>query len=1150
MPLSNIEIGATHDGYFHEQRTLYTVDSMELGINPPFINPKICNGMGYGINLFYQPLVTYVPIFINLFAQNMALALKIFGALMIILSGLTMYAFVREVTKSKKIAFIAGVLYMIAPYKLSDVYVRFAIGEFTALAFVPVVFQGMYNLFKGDGTRHYLISVGAIGLLLSHTISTLYMVIFCIIFMLLNIKKLKSLRIWKYLIINLVFAALVACFAEVPSFESEANTEYTIFDDGSMKTYPEWMQDHGIEFKQLVMNNDRETGLVFIIGTPTLLLLAFTIISAKKVDKKYFKIYLCFFIGAIIMYFMASKYCPWFLLPKVLSKLQYPWRLIGFANFFIAFVAAVNFDIVLNRFTKKEFLKNIIAYIFIILSIWHSMAVIYNDFTMKDNNKDSSILNTISKGNTVSHMAINRDYLPLKAIKKQTTYMANRKDEIVVLEGNTNITKFEKKDLNLYAEFEDIEANTIIELPFIYYIHYEAVIVDGNGNEELAKIEESNNGYVSIKFEKPYLKASIRFYYKPTTLSVVSYIVSGISFIAYIAYIIFEIVKNRRNMNKEKNKKSPKNNNDGDSKESKIKDSKFKEWLKKEKVRAALIIVALSFATCLLLFLPNQTLQYDDGVHHIARLIGTENSIKEGQIIPNIISNQANGYGYSWNIFYSPITGYVPLIFRLIGANFTLCIKLFIFAVTIATGWFMYKFVYEITKNNKIAILASVLYIFWPYRLTDIYNRMALAEITTFMFLPLVFHGIYNVFNDKDKNYKTYETRLMFGTAGLILTQPVIAMYTGILAFIFVIINIKKLKDIRVFRRLLASIVIALVITSFYWLPLIMTKNAAQYEVFVPGRMLVYDWIVSLKVQPLQLLYTETGPRVYELGIVTIFGLLLTVFAMKKYVKTEENNLIKKYYIFALISGIVLLIMSLTIFPFEKLPAIFTMLQFSFRLLEFVGFFFSFVVAYNIVKMLKNISKFDFIIVIALIVLFAANTIGYIRYDKATATEEQLSNGVKITENSGRVVAGEASLEYLPSKAFSHLDYLWKERSSNIVVLDGDVSVKNAVKNGHMMEAEISVQSEDAVIELPYIFYPGYSVKINDRIEPIFEDDNGFVAVKVWKSELLDIKVAYTGTSAMHYTRLISVIALILIILYELHWRRICDTINALEESN
>ena len=74
-----------------------------------------------------------------------------------------MYSFSKKLTKSKSIATLISILYMLMPYHLTDMYIRNAIGEFLSYIFVPLVFLGLYNLFhkeKGD----WLLCIGAVRL--------------------------------------------------------------------------------------------------------------------------------------------------------------------------------------------------------------------------------------------------------------------------------------------------------------------------------------------------------------------------------------------------------------------------------------------------------------------------------------------------------------------------------------------------------------------------------------------------------------------------------------------------------------------------------------------------------------------------------------------------------------------------------------------------------------------------------------------------------------------------------------------------------------------------------------------------------------------------------------------------------------------------
>ena len=63
----------------------------------------------------------------------------------------------------------------------------------------------------------------------------------------------------------------------------------------------------------------------------------------------------------------------------------------------------------------------------------------------------------------------------------------------------------------------------------------------------------------------------------------------------------------------------------------------------------------------------------------------------------------------------------------------------------------MYGFMSEKTKNKLIGTLAAVLYMSMPYHLNDMYIRNALGEFLSYIFIPLVFAGVYRLLN-KEKN--------------------------------------------------------------------------------------------------------------------------------------------------------------------------------------------------------------------------------------------------------------------------------------------------------------------------------------------------------------------------------------------------------------
>lgn len=566
------------------------------------------------------------------------------------------------------------------------------------------------------------------------------------------------------------------------------------------------------------------------------------------------------------------------------------------------------------------------------------------------------------------------------------------------------------------------------------------------------------------------------------------------------------------------------------------------------------IIFIVSIFVCLPLLNKNCNIYIDDGIQHLCRLIGTEQTLVSKQFLPMIMSNFCNNFGYSWNIFYSPLTAYIPLIFRIFSFSFETCLKLFMFVVTVATGIAMYKFVIKITKNKNIAILASVLYIIAPYRITDMYVRMALAELTSFIFIPMVFSGMYSIINENKKS-----SLLIIGASGLILTHTVVCMYTAILCFVYLIVFIRKLNKKSILNLLVCLLMIVL-ITSFYWVGLAQHYFSTSYEVFVPGRMERVDVLNFYKTSLSQLVYTDQEQKmIYEIGIVTFMGLLLTPIAIMKFEKQEKEKDFTKIYSLFGILGIVLTIMTLKIFPFEKLPGTFTMIQFTFRLFEFTSFFFAIISAVNFWILIKNFNIRD-VIIISLIACLLTTIYGKkISYEKKY-DEKDFIEPRRVTKDVGRINAGMASFEYLPSKAFNCLKTYIADREDVPIILnnsDNQIIISDYEKNGSNMKMKIlkaspelangtdkvsevseeltneedtiseanqddesskaNTTSEDIEIELPYIYYLGYRVKINGKKAKYTESEHGFVQINIDKelNEEAEITVKYLGTNEM-----------------------------------
>lgn len=542
------------------------------------------------------------------------------------------------------------------------------------------------------------------------------------------------------------------------------------------------------------------------------------------------------------------------------------------------------------------------------------------------------------------------------------------------------------------------------------------------------------------------------------------------------------------------------------------------KYCKEKEIINYILIIIASIIISIPLANKNLNIYRDDGIQHICRIIGTEQTLADKQFLPMIMSNLCNNFGYSWNIFYSPLTAYMSVVLRIFNFSYVNCLKLCMFVIVVLSGLTMYKLTLRITKNKKLATLASIIYILAPYRITDMYIRTALAELASFIFIPIVFEGLYIILNEEKKSYK-----LALGAAGLILTHQVIAMYTAIICFAYLIVFFKKLKSKTVLKNIGVNLSFCLLMTSFYWVGLLQHYFSTSYEVFVPGRMEREEVLIFYKAKFSQLFITSSEQTmIYAIGLLSVIGLVLTPIAYKKV--PEEY---KKTYMFFLITGIVLIGMTLKIFPFEKLPQALTILQFTFRLFTFTSFFFAFVVATNFAILIKNFKTLDIVVLLTISILLLVPYKSKLDFNLKD-NEERLINGVRVTENTGRVHAGMASMEYLPTKAFKNLKYI-ANRKDELIVLDNDEAViSDYTKQASNMNCKISNINKETTIELPYIYYLGYRVYADGQEIKYTESDNGFIQINIAKDS--QIKVKYLGTNEMLISYAVSIISFATII--------------------
>jgi len=525
-PLLSPGLYTAHDLPCHMFKLTSTVRSLGEGQIPPLIGSGLANNFGYAWNLFYPPLTSIIPAFFKIFLPTYTGAMKLFIFLTIVFSGLTLYFFACDLFRAKNPALLASFFYMAAPYRLEDIYIRGAMGEVLSFVFLPVLFHGLYNLFHGDGRKDCLIAAGAAGLLLSHNISALLGGAAAVIYILFHLRNLFQLKILKALALNSLFIFLLTLFFYVPLLEHRFFGNYEVFLPGRMGSLAS-LKASALYPQQLLFSSFAKNTLNFTLGLQFLLPLAFLpVIFRNKFRDKNILIFLFLGLTAILMTTVAF---PWNIMPPVFSFIQFPWRLLLLASFFLSLTCAYIVKAVYENLKLKDLLP---LFLLILLSV--SPILMLTDNDGKKNDAVYTRISILSQEAEYSPDCAFFEYLPVKAYQ-HLPYLTAREDKVLVTGGRARLSEEWKNGTALSFQIEASSAAEI-ELPYIYYLGWDITLQTATGSLDLEPFE-SPYGFLSTAVPAG-VKGQVSVKFQGTWLTRLACLISLFSFLAYIGFIL------------------------------------------------------------------------------------------------------------------------------------------------------------------------------------------------------------------------------------------------------------------------------------------------------------------------------------------------------------------------------------------------------------------------------------------------------------------------------------------------------------------------------------------------------------------------------------------------------------------------------------
>lgn len=192
LPLFCDSLYFGHDLRYHLQRIVAMAAELSYGQFPVRLTTTTLNGYGYINPLCYCELFLTLPALLyNLWLPLRSCYQVYVFAVTLAGCGFSYLCFAR-ITTSRRLGLLGAALYTLSSYRLVCVYFRAAVGEYTAMSFLPLVLLGVYNLYTTEQPRfrHWApLAFGMAALVQCHLISTELTALFLLVFCLLQLRR-------------------------------------------------------------------------------------------------------------------------------------------------------------------------------------------------------------------------------------------------------------------------------------------------------------------------------------------------------------------------------------------------------------------------------------------------------------------------------------------------------------------------------------------------------------------------------------------------------------------------------------------------------------------------------------------------------------------------------------------------------------------------------------------------------------------------------------------------------------------------------------------------------------------------------------------------------------------------------------------------
>lgn len=530
-----------------------------------------------------------------------------------------------------------------------------------------------------------------------------------------------------------------------------------------------------------------------------------------------------------------------------------------------------------------------------------------------------------------------------------------------------------------------------------------------------------------------------------------------------------------------------------------------------------LFLIIFSVFTLKDLFLHPGFYSSHDGIHQVIRLYYFDELVHDGQIPPRWVGGLLNGFGYPLFNFSYQIPWMIAEPFVLLGFSIFDSIKLTFLIGYILSGIFMYYYQKEVFGRWP-AVVGTILYLYAPYRFSNIFVRGAIGDATSFIFPPLLFLSLFKLKNP-DKKVYFWVGLGAIAFSGILLSHAMVFFFYILSITVYILFSLIFLKQKKIFiLSAFSLVVLGFAISAYYFIPSLIERDWTQFSsimgpafignTFVSLRNLFYSpWgygTIDAKEGAMSLQVGFAQWSTFSLSLISI-GILL----VKK--KFQEKNT----HLFEAVTFVILFIASIFIMSpaslfLWKIMSNFIVIDFTWRVLSITVFSASVLAGFVASRMNKYLIISLFIVILAIY-----SNRNHLRINQTLDWPLDLYLKLELTTNSSNeYVPKWVNMAIVKNKLTQKVEYT--DNEADIILLGNRSNYINFVLNA----------KKQGLAKINTVYYPGWKVWVDGKTREIIHDPSGFMEINFLPGKY-DVVAKFTETPLRQFSNLLTVLSFV-----------------------